>query len=85
MTEIVIQMRGSSSAEVDSSVRDVQRDLANLNIRLEPLYAGASDQQLRGWFQVAIPAGHRTEDVIMRLREHPDVEAAYEKPSGSPP
>lgn len=85
MTEIVMQVRGGDSVRVDSSARNVQRDLANQGVRMEALHPGASDPELRGWFLVIIPADSRPGEFLRRLLEHPDVEAAYEKPLGTPP
>lgn len=85
MTEIVMQVRGGDSVSVDSSARNVQRDLADECVRVEALHPGVSDPELRGWFLVIIPAGGRPGEFVRRLLEHPDVEAAYEKPQGTPP
>lgn len=85
MTEIVMRVRGRDPASVDSSVHNVHRDLADLGVRLAALYPGASDPELQGWFLADMAAGSRPEEVVRRLLEHPDVEAAYEKPQGAPP
>jgi hypothetical protein len=85
MTQIVLQVEGRDSFSVDSHLRTVRRDFADTGARLEALYPGTSDPELRSWLLVTIPAGQQPKEFVRRLLEHPDVEAAYEKPPGTPP